>query len=98
MCRKGGKVVMLGVATDGVMEEIPLKYTTHNELTLHGSRANPNVGWKVMSLISSGNINVKDMVTHTFDLENVADAFDTFIGRKDNVMKVVIYPHGGENI
>lgn len=98
MCRRGGKVVMLGVAPDGVKEEIPFKYTTANEIAILGSKANPNTGWKVMQLISHGNIKVKDMVTHTFDLEHVADAVDTFINRKDNVMKVVIYPNGGEGV
>ena len=89
---------MLGVAPDGVMEEIPFKYTTANEITVQGSKANPNTGWKVMQLVSQGNIYVKDMVTHTFDLEHVGDAIDTFIHRKDNVMKVVIYPNGGEEV
>lgn len=98
MVNKGGHVVLLGVAKDGVMEAIPFKYITHNEITIHGSRANPNVGWKIMNLISHGNINVKDLVSHTFDLENVAEAFDTFINRKDGAMKVVIYPNGGEQV
>lgn len=98
MARRGGAVVMLGVAPDGVMEEIPFKYTTANEITIYGSKANPNTGWKVMELIKGGNLYVKDLVTHTFDLEQVADAVDTFINRKDGAMKVVIYPNGGEDV
>ncbi|MDI9483300.1 MAG: zinc-binding dehydrogenase [Bacillota bacterium] len=97
MCRRKGKVVMLGVAPDNVTEEIPLRYTTANEISILGSKANPNTGWKVMELISRGNISVESMVTHTFDLEHIADAIDTFVNRKDNVMKVVIYPNGGED-
>jgi L-iditol 2-dehydrogenase len=96
MCRRGGKVVMLGVAPDGVVEEIPARFTTANEIAILGSKANPNTCWKVMQLIGRGRLHVKDMVTHTFDLEHVADAVDTFVNRKDNVMKVVIYPNGGE--
>ena len=96
MCRRGGKVVMLGVATDDVLEEIPARFTTANEITIHGSKANPNTCWKVMELVGRGRIHVKEMVTHTFDLEHVADAIDTYVNRKDNVMKVVIYPNGGE--
>lgn len=96
MCGKGGKVVMLGVAKDGVTEAIPLKYTTHNELSLLGSRANPNVGWKVIEMIAGGRIQVKDMVTHTFSLEEVGKAFETFEKRLDGAMKVVIYPNGEE--
>jgi len=96
MCGKGGKVVMLGVAKDGVTEEIPLKYTTHNELTLFGSRANPDVSQKVINMIASGRIEVKDMVTHTFSLEETKKAFETFEKRLGGAMKVIIYPNGGE--
>lgn len=96
MCGKGGKVVMLGVAKEGETESIPLKYTTHNELSILGSRANPNVSYKVLQMIAGGNIDVKDMVTHTFGLEQIGDAFYTFEHRVDGAMKVVIYPNGGE--
>ncbi|MEG1525388.1 MAG: zinc-binding dehydrogenase [Clostridia bacterium] len=94
MCGKGGKVVMLGVAKDGVTEAIPLKYTTHNELTLHGSRANPNSSRKVIQLMAGKNIEVADLVTHTFPLEKIGLAFETFEKRLGGAMKVVIYPNG----
>ena len=51
-----------------------------------------------MELISRGNISVDSLVTHTFDLEHIADAIDTFVNRKGNAMKVVIYPNGGEDV
>ena len=93
MCCKGGKVVMLGVAKDGVTEPIPLKYTTHNELTLYGSRANPNTGRKIVEMIAGGQLKVKDMVTHTFTLNEVNLAFETFEKRIGGAMKVIIYPN-----
>ncbi len=98
MCGKGGKAVMLGVAKDGVTEAIPLKYTTHNELSLLGSRANPNVSRKVIAMIAGGNIEVKDMVTHTFDLDHITEAFETFEKRIGGAMKVVIYPNEEERL
>lgn len=96
MCGKGGKVVMLGVAKDGVTEDIPLKYTTHNEISILGSRANPNVSHKVIDMIAGKRIDVKGMVTHTYPLDEVGEAFHTFENRIDGAMKVVIYPNGGE--
>ncbi|HHW22673.1 MAG TPA: zinc-binding dehydrogenase [Clostridiaceae bacterium] len=94
MVRKGGKVVLLGVATDDVVEELPFKYVTHNEIAIFGSRANPNVSWKVLNLMATGQLNVKDLITHKFPLENFADALDTFVNRKENAVKVVILPNG----
>lgn len=96
MVRKGGRVALLGVATDDVMEELPFKYVTHNEIAIFGSRANPNVSGKVLRLMSSGELNVKDMISHRFSLDRFADALDTFVNRKGNAIKVVILPNGEE--
>jgi len=96
MCCKGGKVVMLGVAPWGVMEEIPLKHTTANEITIFGSKANPNVSKKVLKMLAAGQVVVKDMITHRFALEEFGMALDTFINRKENAIKVVILPNGEE--
>lgn len=98
MCRKGGKVVLLGVPSEEHDEPIPFKYVTHNEIEISGSRANPNVSWKLLSMIHNGNIEVKDLVTHTFPLDEMEKAMDVFVNRKENVMKVVIYPNGGEEV
>ena len=94
MVCKGGKVILLGMAGDDVTEELPFKYLTINEIEIHGSRANSNVSWKVLSMIANKNINVKDIITHTFPLEKFSDALDTFVNRKGNAVKVVIYPNG----
>ncbi|MCL2250020.1 MAG: zinc-binding dehydrogenase [Oscillospiraceae bacterium] len=96
MVRKGGRIVMLGVANADALEEIPLKYTTHNEIMITGSRANPNVSQKVLNMMATGQLNVKDMITHKFPLEDFDKALDIFVGRKENVVKVVLLPNGDE--
>lgn len=96
MVRKGGSVVLLGVATDDVVEELPFKYITHNEIAIYGSRANPNVSQKVLNLMSTGQLQVKDLITHKFSLDHFTQALDTFVNRKENAVKVVILPNGDE--
>jgi len=96
MVRKGGKVSLLGVPPDTVMEELPFKYIVHNEIAIFGSRANPNVSRKIIEMMACGHIKVKDLITHTFPLEDFATALDTFVGRKDGVIKVVVEPNGAE--
>ena len=93
MVRKGGRIALLGVATDDVMEELPFKYIPHNEIAIFGSRANPNVSSKVLHLMSTGQLVVKDLITHRFSLEHFSDALDTFVKRKENAVKVVILPN-----
>jgi len=96
MVRKGGKVGLLGVPPDAVMEALPFKYIVHNEIAIFGSRANPNVSRKIIQMLASGHIAVKDLVTHTFPLERFAEGLDTFVNRRDGVIKVVIEPNGAE--
>jgi L-iditol 2-dehydrogenase len=79
-----------------VKEELPFKYIVHNEIAIFGSRANPNVSRKIIQLMAAGQIKVKDLITHTFPLEKFGEALDTFVGRKDGVIKVVIEPNGPE--
>lgn len=93
MAKKGGRVALIGVATDDVLEEIPFKYTTHNEIAIFGSRANPNTSAKVLALMSTGQLPVKNLISHTFSLENFDQALETFVQRKENAVKVVILPH-----
>ncbi|MEW6550108.1 MAG: zinc-binding dehydrogenase [Spirochaetota bacterium] len=96
MVRKGGKVALLGVPSDKVLEGLPYKYIVHNEVAIFGSRANPNVSWKIVQAIASGKLKVDDLVTHTFPLEEFGAALDTFVGRKGGAIKVVIEPNGPE--
>jgi L-iditol 2-dehydrogenase len=94
MVRKGGRVALVGVPTDKVIEPLPYKYIVHNEIAIFGARANPNVSHKMIPLIAAGQLKVKDLVTHTFPLEQFSDALDLFVNRRDGVIKVVVEPNG----
>lgn len=91
-CRKDGKVALVSLPTTD-MHEIPTKTMVMNQITLVGSRANPNCTEDVLSLMSSGAVNAKDMITHAFRLQDYKEALDTFINRRDGAMKVVIHPN-----
>lgn len=93
MVRKGGRVVLVGVPPDRVVEPLPFKYIVHNEIAIFGSRANPNVSRKLISLIAAGQLRVDDLITHCFPLEDFATALDTFVKRRDGAIKVVIEPN-----
>jgi len=93
MVRKGGRVVLLGVPTDRVVEPLPFKYIVHNEIAIFGSRANPNVSRKAIALIGRKQLQVADLVTHTFPLEQFATALDYFVHRRENAIKVVVEPN-----
>lgn len=96
MAKRGGKVCLLGMAADSVIEEVPFKHIQIEEISVVGSRANPNVTDSVLNLIASGNIKVKDLVSHTFPLVEFEQAYKTYTQRLDGAMKVVILPNPEE--
>lgn len=96
MLRKGGKVALMGVPNDKVLEKLPYKYIVHNEIAIFGSRANPNVSWKIIQAISTGQLVVKDLISHVFPLDDFREALETFVGRKGGAIKVVVEPNGPE--
>ena len=98
MVKKGGRIALIGVPPDDVIEELPFKYIVHNELAIFGSRADPNTSWNIVQMVSSGQLVLKDLVTHTFPLEEFEEALDTFVNRRDDAIKVVIEPNGKERI
>ena len=96
MVRKGGRVSLLGVPPDSVVEGVPFKYIVHNEIAVFGSRANPNVNRRVLCMISSGLLQVSDLITHVFPLIEFEQALDTFVNRREGAVKVVVEPNGKE--
>jgi len=96
MVKEGGRIGLLGVPPESVQEKIPFKYLCRNEIMVIGVKANPNVSRKVISLIGSGRLVVKDLITHVFPLEEFAKALDTFENRRDGAVKVVLEPNGPE--
>jgi L-iditol 2-dehydrogenase len=93
MVSKGGRVVLLGVPPNHILEPLPFKYIVHNEITIFGVRANPNVSRKVINLIATKHLQVDDLITHRFPLEKFAVALDTFVNRREGAIKVVVEPN-----
>lgn len=92
MARKGGHVALISIpAQDG--QQAALKSLIMNQITLHGVRANSNCSKTVLDMMSQGILPVEKMITHRFPLEQIHEAFDTFTGRKDGAVKVVVHPN-----
>ena len=93
MVREGGKIGLIGIPPADLMEQFPYAYVNRNEIGIIGVKANPNVSDGLLSLMSSGRLAVKDLITHTFPLTAFAEALDTFEHRKGGAIKVVIEPN-----
>ncbi|MEW6425618.1 MAG: alcohol dehydrogenase catalytic domain-containing protein [Bacillota bacterium] len=91
VARKGGRIALLGIYGSNSIP-VPLRTVVLNQISILGSRANPNVSEKVISLMSAGKIDAGSMVTHEFPLEKIREAIDTFVRRVDGALKVVVKP------
>jgi alcohol dehydrogenase len=47
---------------------------------------------RLMEVVRSGRVDLSPLLTHTFSLEQINDAYDLFGGRQDGVLKVAIKP------
>lgn len=90
--RKGGKINSIAFYKDSEVKTPPFTQFVMNEITLTGSRANPNVSEKALGMFSAGIVKGEKIVTHTFPLERYAEALDIFVNKKDGAIKVVILP------
>lgn len=92
MARKNGQVAFITIpGEDGQM--VAGKSLVMNQITLHGVRANPNCSSTVINLMAQKRINAKALITHTFSIDQIHEAFETFIYRKDGAVKVVVHPN-----
>jgi alcohol dehydrogenase len=45
-----------------------------------------------MEVVRSGRVDLSPLLTHTFPLEKITDAYELFGSRRDGVLKVAIKP------
>lgn len=93
-CHKGwGQSVIIGVAAAG--EEIstrPFQLVTGRTwkgTAFGGAKGRTDVP-QIVDWYMDGKINIDDLITHQFDLENINDAFDV-MHRGDGIRSIVVY-------
>jgi threonine dehydrogenase-like Zn-dependent dehydrogenase len=47
---------------------------------------------RLMALISTRRVDLSPLITHSFSLEQINEAFDLFSHQRDGVLKVALYP------
>jgi threonine dehydrogenase-like Zn-dependent dehydrogenase len=87
---KGGVVSMVSLPGGDI--PVPIRRIVLEEIELIGNRANPNTLEKALSLAMQYPTEMQRLITHEFPLSQYEKAFDTFNGRKDNSLKVIMKP------
>lgn len=89
MVKRGGTIVLVGLAADDIIEYNFAKIM-NKEVTIKSVFRYRNIYPKAINAIAKGIIDVSGIVTHEFDFEDTAKAFDFVINHKNDVVKAVI--------
>jgi L-iditol 2-dehydrogenase len=90
MVRKGGSVMMFGVPSKGAKLNLDMSKIYSKEITLVTSYAASDKDTaKALSLIESSQIDVKQLITHTYTITDTQKAFD-HARSGDKAMKIII--------
>lgn len=90
--KKGGIVSIVGVygPTDNL---VPIGNVVNKGLTLRANQASvKRLLPRLMNHVMEGRINPKELITHRFGLQEVADAYHIFSAKLDNCIKPVLIP------
>jgi L-iditol 2-dehydrogenase len=76
LARRGGRVILLGLAGNGVTARLPVDDVVNNDLRISASFAYTSAAWaEVAGLLSSGQIRLGPLITHRFPLHRFEDAY-----------------------
>jgi 2-desacetyl-2-hydroxyethyl bacteriochlorophyllide A dehydrogenase len=76
LARRGGRVILLGLAGNGVTARLPVDDVVNNDLRISASFAYTSAAWaELAGLLSSGQIRLGPLITHRFPLHRFEDAY-----------------------
>jgi len=93
LVRNGGKVCVFGDFRDVPQRNLnlDLKLVLRDHIDLFGSWGCSTQNYRTaFDLVSSGNVKVREMITHRFPLERFGEAFKVFLSKE--CMKIVLNP------
>ena len=87
--RRGGTITVVGISSK---EEINYNFAQimDKEATIKSVFRYKNIYPKAIAAVASGAIDVKNIVTHEFDLDHIKDAYDEAVNNKTDLVKAVI--------
>ena len=87
--KKGSSIVLVGYSDSGSMN-LPVSVAINKELTFKTVFRYRDIYPKAIRAVSEGRVNLKDIVTHHFDFDNLQTALQQSVMDKENIVKSVI--------
>jgi len=91
LARRGGRVVLAGLAGNGVKAALPIDDVVNDDLLISASFAYTSAAWaEVTALLSSAQIRLSPLVTHRFPLEAYEEAYQVLRSSSGPRGKVIL--------
>ena len=90
--QNSGRIILYGLPSEEDQISYPVKTIIMKQLEVYGAMENPQSWAPLLKLVAAGRINLKDMVTHTFPLDRITEAFAMLEDKKEDPIKIVVYP------
>jgi threonine dehydrogenase-like Zn-dependent dehydrogenase len=91
-CRNGGTVSVIGVY-GGFIDKFPMGAVVNRSLTIKSGQTHVQRYMRpLLERVQNGEIDPSFVVTHTMKLDDAAKGYETFLGKEDECMKVVLKP------
>jgi L-iditol 2-dehydrogenase len=87
--RRGGRVGLIGM-TGHKPVELDTDRLALDEIDVFGVRSSPNAYPELIKLIAAGKIDVQKLVSRTYPLEKISEAFEAFRNREGGAIRMVI--------
>lgn len=90
MSRNGGRLVLVGIPSD---DNIILKHSVARRkgLTIMMCRRMKHTYPRAITLATSGKIQLDTLISHHFDLDATAEAFEKNLNYEDNILKAIVH-------
>jgi len=92
MVKRMGKILLLGFPGSPVQADFSLLGKDNKSIYTVRGEGWANCG-RAVSLLASGKVNLKRLVTHSFPIDQISEAFRTFQERIGGAIKVVVKPN-----
>jgi L-iditol 2-dehydrogenase len=89
MVKRMGKILLLGFPESPVQADFSLLGKDNKSIYTVRGEGWANCG-RAVSLLASGKVNLKRLVTHTFPIGQISEAFRTFQERIGGAIKVIV--------
>ena len=87
----GAHILLFSVPSVDATVKLPLFEVYKKELHIMGSMINPDTHQRAVNLLNSSRLKVKELITHTYDLEHLDEAIHMQMSSES--IKVVVHPH-----